>query len=150
MEQDLSLWPKVRNILVIDDDPAMSGLLKMMLSKLGYSCTIAENGAEGLELAQSLRPDAILLDLVMPEMNGYAFLRRWQLLSMSATPVVVLSSRSRTDEIQKAMALGASGYVIKPVDVRKLAQRLEMVIPGDGKAGIGSISFGDGRSVFRR
>lgn len=150
MEQDLSLWPQVRNILVVDDDPAMSGLLKMMLSKLGYNCTIADNGAQGLELAQALRPDAVLLDLVMPDMNGYAFLRQWHFLGMSETPVVVLSSRSRADEIQKAMTLGASGYVIKPVDVRKLAQRLEMVIPGGDKPGIGSVSFGDGRSVFRR
>ncbi len=150
MEQDLSLWPKVRNILVIDDDPAMTGLLKMMLSKLGYNCTIAESGAAGLELAKTLKPEAVLLDLVMPEMNGYAFLRQWHLLGMSETPVVVLSSRSRADEIQKAMALGASGYVIKPVDVRKLAQRLEMVIPGAATQGLDSISFGDGRSVFRR
>ena len=150
MEQDTSLWPKVRNILVIDDDPAMSGLLKMMLSKLGYLCTIANNGVEGLELAQTLKPDAILLDLVMPEMNGYAFLRQWHFLGTPEIPVIVLSSRSRADEIQKAMTLGASGYVIKPVDVRKLAERLEMVIPGGAKAGLDSISFGDGRSVFRR
>ena len=146
MDSDLPLMPKLKSILVIDDDPSMTGLLRMMLTKLGYACTTAKNGVEGTNMAAALRPDCILLDLAMPEMDGYAFLSRSQMHGLGDIPVVVLSSKSKTVEINRALDLGARGYVIKPVDVRKLAERLDIVMIARP---LSDRSWGDGKAVFR-
>ena len=146
MDSDLPLMPKLKSILVIDDDPSMTGLLRMMLTKLGYACTTAKNGVEGTNMAVALWPDCILLDLAMPEMDGYAFLSRSQMQGSGDIPVVVLSSKSKTVEINRALDLGARGYVNKPVDVRKLAERLNIVMMARP---LSDRSWGDGKAVFR-
>jgi CheY-like chemotaxis protein len=128
-------------ILVIDDDKIMRELLKGYLSKLGYSVAVAADGEEGVKLAYKLRPDAILLDVQMPGMDG------WRVLSklkadpiLSDMPVIMTSIEEHRN---KGSALGATDYLVKPVGRDQLAsilgkynigddsQRLVMVVEDD-------------------
>jgi CheY-like chemotaxis protein len=128
-------------VLVIDDDLITRELLKNYLSKLGYSVAVAPAGEAGLKLAKKLRPDAILLDIKMPGMDG------WRVLSilkseplLSDIPVIMTSIE---EERNKGFALGATDYLVKPVEREPLAnllnkyhignesQRLVMVVEDD-------------------
>ena len=107
-------------VLVIEDDPASRELLERTLSNEGYQVVTAEDGARGLELARSLKPVAITLDLLMPEMSG------WQVLSrirrddaLSDIPVVLISM---LDERKRGVALGADDFLVKPIDRNRLTE----------------------------
>ena len=107
-------------VLVIEDDPASRELLERMLTDEGYQVVTADDGARGLELARSLEPVAITLDLLMPEMSG------WQVLSrirrddaLSDIPVVLISM---LDERKRGIALGADDFLVKPVDRAQLTR----------------------------
>lgn len=112
-----------RTVLVIDDDPDVRDLIEAFLEENGYHPILAENGRAGLELALQHRPFAILLDILMPELDGFDVLRR--LKDAEATrdiPVVIISV---SEDQATASALGAAGYLPKPVDRRLLLGELE-------------------------
>ena len=105
-------------VLVIDDDAASRDLLSRILERDGYRVVVAASGADGLDLTHRLRPDAITLDVMMPEMNG------WTVLStlkadpvLKSIPVLLISI---VDEASTAMAMGASNFIAKPVDPQRL------------------------------
>ncbi len=119
-----------KKILVIDDDPFVSEFVRMALIRLGYAVCIAENGMTGLATAVKERPDAILLDLAMPELDGFDFLKhRRRMPEIETIPVIVLSANHTRTDVKRAMALGACGYITKPVSEDALARRLEKVVP---------------------
>ncbi|MEM1180066.1 MAG: response regulator [Acidobacteriota bacterium] len=102
-----------QQVLVIDDDPAVHDLLRGMLEHLGFRVGTARNGRDGLERAKLLRPDIILLDIHMPEMDGWEVLGALKADSdLAATPVILISV---SDERQRGYALGAE-YLAKPID----------------------------------
>jgi len=116
-------------VLVIDDDKVTREMLKKYLSNLGYSVAIASNGKDGLRLAKKLRPDAILLDVKMPQMDG------WNVLSnlkndplLSDIPVIMTSIEKQHD---KGYAMGATDYMVKPVGRDQLATILNKYNIGD-------------------
>ena len=128
-------------VLVIDDDKPTRVMLKEYLSNLGYSVAIAGNGKEGLRLAKKLRPDAILLDVKMPKMDGWKVLSSLkENLLLADIPVIMTSIEKQND---KGYAMGATDYMVKPVGREQLAtilnkynigdesQRLVMVIEDD-------------------
>jgi CheY-like chemotaxis protein len=119
-----------KKVLVIDDDPFVSEFVSITLMHLGYSPCIADNGVTGLAMAVKIRPDAILLDLLMPELDGFEFLKhRRKMPEIEATPLLVLSgSHTRTD-VKRALALGACDYITKPVTENALARRLGRIVP---------------------
>lgn len=121
-------------ILVVDDDHIILELLHSYLSKMGYAVAIAADGKEGLKLAKKLRPDAILLDITMPIMDG------WQVLSilkqdplLSDIPVIVSSVREFQDQ---SSALGATDYLIKPISQEQLNAILTKHHIGDDSQGL--------------
>ena len=102
------------SVLVIDDEAAARDLIERLLWKEGFAVTVATNGSDGLRLARELRPDAIALDVMMPQMDGWAVLA--ELKSDPVTrdiPVVMITI---VDNRSLGYALGASEYLIKPVD----------------------------------
>jgi DNA-binding response OmpR family regulator/anti-sigma regulatory factor (Ser/Thr protein kinase) len=110
-------------VLVIDDDPATRTLLARILSKEGFQVVTAAKGQEGLRLAHAVRPMVIILDVLMPDMDG------WSVLStlkadpvLSAIPVIMLSI---TDEQHKGFTLGAADFLTKPIDSARLLQVLQ-------------------------
>jgi len=121
-------------VLVIDDDRIVRELLKNYLSRLGYSVAVATNGQEGLKLAKKLRPDAILLDVKMPDLDG------WRVLSLLKSdtlladiPIIMISVE---EERNKGYALGATDYLVKPVGRDQLATILKKYQIGDNSKGL--------------
>jgi signal transduction histidine kinase/DNA-binding response OmpR family regulator/HAMP domain-containing protein len=110
-------------ILVIDDDPTIRDLLSTQLRKLGYEPATACGGIEGLELAQQLKPDAITLDVMMPDMDGWSVLAALKSdPGIAHIPVIMVSM---VENKQKGYALGATDYLLKPVSREQLAHVLE-------------------------
>ncbi len=119
-----------KTVLVVDDDPFLTDFVELMLTKWSYRARVAHGGVEGLAAAQKYRPDCILLDLAMPEVDGFAFLlHQKKIVEIADIPVIVLSANHRGADVQRALMLGAKGYVTKPVDEDALFRRLERVVP---------------------
>ncbi len=113
-------------ILVVDDSPTEIYQFKEMLEELGHEVIIAENGRDGVSLAASEQPDVVLMDIVMPGMNGFQATR--QIAREEATkhiPVIIVSSKNQeTDKVWGARQ-GARGYITKPVDTQELVSAMK-------------------------
>lgn len=114
-----------RTVLVIDDEPAVRRLLRLTLEPQGYRIYEAGNGQLGLQEAAAHRPDVIVLDLGLPDMEGVAVLKR--LREWSQTPVLVLSVRDREADKVAALDNGADDYLTKPFGTAELLARLRAV-----------------------
>lgn len=113
-------------ILVVDDIATNIALVKAMLRNKNYEVISAQSGAQALKIAGEKRPDIIILDIMMPGMDGYEVLAR--LRSNEETKdikVIMLSAISKEEDIQKAMELGADDYITKPIVVKKLHDALD-------------------------
>jgi DNA-binding response OmpR family regulator len=114
-------------ILAIDDDPTIHDLLKRFLTKQGFNVTTATSGAEGLRLAREIAPEAITLDVMMPGMDGWAVLTALKAHPKTANiPVVMMTM---VDDRNLGYALGASDYLLKPIDQRNLGSVLDKYRP---------------------
>lgn len=116
-------------ILIIDDDEMMSRMYKKLLSFNGYVVEIAVDGKEGFKKANINRPDLILLDIIMPKMNGLDLLFKLKNDSkIKAIPVILLTNLGINEELKKAVEKGALGYVTKsdhePSEVLKIVNRV--------------------------
>ncbi|MCP4698165.1 MAG: response regulator [Gammaproteobacteria bacterium] len=121
-------------VLVIDHDPEVTDLLKDHIDKLGYKTAVATNGPEGLELARELRPGAITLEVLMPEMNGWSVLSALKNdIDLAAIPVIMLSA---LEEKNRGHSLGASEYLVKPVNREQLAMTLDKYRSGSAAASV--------------
>lgn len=120
----------MRSILIVDDEPDFVEVTKMRLEANGYKVLTAANGFDGLEVARSEKPHLILLDVMMPEMDGFQVLKKLRAdPQIGTTPVVMLTAKGETRSIFKAKDLGSTDYLIKPCDpddllkwVRRYAQ----------------------------
>jgi two-component system, OmpR family, KDP operon response regulator KdpE len=113
-------------ILVVDDEPQIHRFLRPALEAAGYAVERAETAAEGLRLAAAVAPDAVLLDLGLPDDDGMAALK--QLRRFSAVPVIVLSARDREADKIAALDGGADDYVEKPFAVGELLARIRAAL----------------------
>jgi signal transduction histidine kinase len=115
-----------KNILVIDDDPTIHDLLRRFLTKQGFNVTTATSGEEGLRLAREIEPDAITLDVMMPGMDGWSVLTALKAnLKTASIPVVMITM---VDDQNLGYALGASDYLLKPIDQRNLGAILDVIL----------------------
>lgn len=101
------------NVLVIEDNKTLNHAYKLILQKEGFSVRVAYNGEEGLELAKLAEPSLILLDMLMPVMNGIEFLKKFKPAEHPNTTIIILSNLNEDSEVQKAMQLGAHKYILK-------------------------------------
>ena len=112
-------------ILVVEDTPANIQVLSSTLKEKGYQISVATNGRQALEVVARLRPDLILLDVMMPEMDGFETCRR--LKESAATkdiPVIFLTARTETADIVQGFEVGAVDYVAKPFNSHELLARV--------------------------
>lgn len=117
-------------VLVIDDDPAVRELLARTLTRAGYTVEIAIDGKDGLEKAASIRPDAITLDVMMQDMDGWTMLASLKKdPDLSEIPVVMLTV---VDDRSRGFALGAAGYLTKPIDRKQLLNTIQRFTPSVG------------------
>jgi len=101
------------NVLVIEDNKTLNQAYKLILQREGHEVRVAYNGQEGLELAKINPPDLILLDMLMPVMNGVQFLEKFKPADHPNTIVIILSNLNEDTEVQHALALGAKQYILK-------------------------------------
>jgi len=116
---------KVRKILIVDDSRTESQILRQLLSSRSYRCVLAETGEDGVSLARAEQPDLILMDVVMPGMNGFQATR--QLARDEATrhiPIIMLSSKGEETDKVWGIRQGARAYLTKPVDPNDLLARI--------------------------
>jgi DNA-binding response OmpR family regulator len=123
-------------VLVVDDDQRMRRLLRLNLEKAGYRVSTAEDGPSGLEQAELEPPDLIMLDVMMPEMDGFTFLRR--LREFSSVPIIMLSAKGEEQDKVQGLDLGADDYLTKPFAPAEMLARVRAALrrgqPGDQPA----------------
>jgi len=113
-------------ILVADDEPRMRRFIRMNLDLEGYRVIEASNGLEAVNRAREDLPDMVLLDVMMPEMNGFEALRL--IRETSSVPVIMLTVKGEEDDRVRGLELGADDYVTKPFSPRELASRIKAVL----------------------
>ncbi len=116
-------------VLVIDDDPVIRMLLKMGLRSHAYDCVTAENGREAQSVLLASRPDVIIVDLMMPVMDGLSFIQWLRQTAQDTTPVLVLTNVSDPRIEAEARASGANSFVCKPLHLRELLDELATLVP---------------------
>jgi heavy metal response regulator len=113
-------------ILVVEDDQKLASVLRQGLKEQGFAVDVAHEGASGLEFALSTAYDALLLDLMLPGMNGLELLRRIR-AEGRVVPVLALTARSSVDDRVRGLDLGADDYLTKPFDFKELLARLRAI-----------------------
>lgn len=128
-------------ILVIDDEPEIRKLLKVALSANGYKVTLAETGGKGLARVSMLKPDVVILDLGLPDIDGIEVLR--SLREQSNVPVIILSVKGQEGDKVKALDLGADDYVTKPFNMGELLARIRVTLRHFAKSDEPVLSIGE-------
>lgn len=122
-----------KSILIVEDDNNIADLLRLYLEKEGYQATIAADGTQGIDLYRKLRPDLVLLDVMMPGVDGWGVLRA--IRQDSQTPVIMLTAKGETTDKVSGLKQGADDYITKPFEMKEVLARIEAVLrraAGDG------------------
>ena len=109
-------------ILVVDDQPDILAVLQSMLTAEGFDVVVAQDALSGLRAAYQSHPDAILLDVMMPEVDGFEACRR--LREMTDVPIIFVTAKGTIEDVVQGLSLGADDYVVKPFDRSELISRL--------------------------
>ncbi|MFN2265303.1 MAG: response regulator transcription factor [Anaerolineales bacterium] len=120
-----------KSILVVDDEKRILSLLKAYLEQQGFSVVTAANGQDALYLARQQKPDLIILDVLMPEMDGYEFMRQHR--KERETPIILLTAKVEEDDKVIGLELGADDYITKPFSPRELTSRVRAVLRRTGQ-----------------
>ena len=120
------------SVLIVEDDQNIAELLRLYLEKEGYVAAIAADGGAGVELFRKLQPDLVLLDVMMPVMDGWAVCRA--IRAESQIPVIMLTAKGETDDKVTGLKSGADDYVTKPFEMKELLARIEAVLRRTGSA----------------
>src|SRR5688572_14401049 len=118
-------------VLMVDDVPLFRDVVLHALQRAGHRVVCAANGAAAMDVLKTTRPDLILLDLAMPEMNGLAFLRQLRAdKALGRTPVIIVSALSETPEVKEAMKIGVQGHLLKSrFSLEQLIAQVKRVVP---------------------
>jgi len=116
-----------KKVLVVDDDPAFLRLVEQVLTQKGYEVLKAGSGQEGLRILFAQKPDLVLLDVVMPKMDGWETCRR--IRDISDIPIIILTGKRKAEEdVVRGLDYGADDYLIKPVGNRELVARVRTIL----------------------
>jgi DNA-binding response OmpR family regulator len=115
-------------VLIIEDNETLNEAYKLILEKDGHKVSTAFNGEEGLEKLKKTSPDLILLDMLMPKMDGLEFLRRFKSDKYPKTTIIILSNLNEDEQVEEARKLGAHRYILKAnTSPRELAARVNHI-----------------------
>lgn len=144
-----------RKILVVDDTRNVQMMLSDFLSGQDYEVMTASDGVEALDLVRSARPDLILLDIMMPDMDGYQFIST--LRKQTSTPVIMITAKVQEADIIRGFDLGADDYITKPFRLRELLVRMRAVLrraapreDGDARVTVGDITLDISRHEVKK
>ncbi len=114
-----------KRILIVDDDPAAVELVQYALKGEGFESLLAVSGAQGIAMAKEELPDLILLDVMLPEVDGFQVCRQLREdAATAAVPIIMLSARAQTSDLENGQQAGADLYLTKPIDLTELIQRV--------------------------
>lgn len=117
------------SVILAEDDPDIQLVARLALKRAGFIVRVVNNGQEALDAVREQRPDVVLLDWMMPELDGPETCRRLKADPDTASiPVVFLTAKSQETEIQRGLSLGAAGYVTKPFDALMLGQQVKDIV----------------------
>jgi DNA-binding NtrC family response regulator len=124
-------------ILVVDDELGIRALLSEILTDEGHTVELAENAAQARQVREALRPDLVLLDIWMPDVDGVTLLKEWSSASLLSMPVIMMSGHGTIDTAVEATKYGASAFLEKPITLQKLLRAVDsaLVKPGARAAG---------------
>ena len=118
-----------KKILIVDDEPNIVMSLEYAFKKKNFEVFIARDGTEALEIARQEAPNVILLDIMMPKMDGYETLKKIKENKLLAdTKVIFLSAKSKLADVEKGLKLGADSYITKPFSIKKVITDVEKMI----------------------
>ncbi|MEV6400765.1 two-component system response regulator CseB [Streptomyces sp. NPDC051907] len=143
------------HLLLVEDDEVIRNTVRMLLERYGYTVSTAGDGLTGLEIFRETNPDLLLLDVMLPELDGIGLCRRVRELSLA--PILMMSARGDSLDVVSGLEAGADDYVVKPCESAVLVARIRSLLrrasftptaeagrePADGDAGDGALSFGD-------
>lgn len=115
-------------VLIAEDDPTSQRLLRKYLESQGYQAVIAVNGAEAIDAFKREQPDLVLLDVMMPKIDGWGVLNEIRVEEGSDTPVIMVTVKDSTEDKVRGLSAGVDDYVTKPFDLRELQARIEAVM----------------------
>lgn len=118
------------DVLIVEDDEAIANLIKINLTAEGYNCTVATDGMEGADHIEQGSYDLILLDIMLPEIDGYELL---EYIKPLGTPVIFMTAKGGVRDRIKGLRLGADDYIVKPFQVGELLARVEALLRRYGK-----------------
>ncbi len=118
--------PKKQRILIVDDEKGLVRLMRMNLEHDGFEVVEANNGAQAMDRLRATIPDLILLDVMMPDMDGFTVLK--MVREVGPTPVIMLTAKGEEDDKIRGLELGADDYVTKPFSPRELTSRIRAVL----------------------
>ena len=116
-----------RTVLVVDDEPTISEIVARYLERAGYATSTAADGLEAIRLVDESRPDLVVLDVMLPDLDGFEVIRLMR-ENGSRTPVVFLTARDATDDKIRGLTLGGDDYVTKPFSLEELVARARAVL----------------------
>ena len=114
------------SVLIVEDEKHIAELLQLYLEKEGYAVTIAGDGEAGLSKFRTIGPDLVLLDLMLPKMDGWAVCRA--IRAESSTPVIMLTAKAELDDKIAGLKIGADDYITKPFEMKEVLARIEAVL----------------------
>ena len=119
-----------KSVLIIEDDHNIADLLRLYLEKEGYEVAIAPDGGKGVEQFRQMHPSLVLLDLMLPVLNGWSVCRT--IRAESDTPIIMLTAKGETTDKVTGLKLGADDYITKPFEMKEVLARIEAVLRRSG------------------
>lgn len=120
-----------QKIVVVEDDINIAELLRLYLEKDGFEVRIAHDGGEGLRLAETEKPDLVMLDIMLPVMDGWQVCK--SLRKTSKVPIIMLTAKGETEDKVMGLEMGADDYIVKPFEVKELLARVHAVLRRTGE-----------------
>jgi DNA-binding response OmpR family regulator len=123
-----------KDILIVDDEPGIVAPIQFLMKQQGYNVMIAENGEDALELIYKYKPDLVLLDIMLPTIDGYEVCEIVRLNpDTRSVKIIFLTAKGREVEIAKGMALGADAYIVKPFSNAELVAKVNELLKKTNK-----------------
>ena len=113
-------------VLIVEDDNNIAQLLQLYLEKEGYDTKIASDGGKGVELFRSWEPELVLLDIMLPVMDGWSVCRK--IRETSKTPIIMMTAKGQTDDKVNGLEMGADDYIVKPFEMKEVLARIRAVL----------------------
>ncbi len=122
------------SVLIVEDERNIAELLQLYLEKEGYAVTVAGDGGQGLAKFRSIQPDLVLLDVMMPVMDGWALCKA--IRAESQVPIIMLTAKGETDDKVAGLKTGADDYITKPFEMKEVLARIEALLRRAGGASV--------------